>query len=65
MENKVVRDWLKLAGAEKKVRVPGTAGTAWRDIGYRQAPYQRCEGCSGSRKMLFFHTFRATGTAWR
>jgi len=28
MENRVVGDWLKLAGAEKKVRVPGIAGTA-------------------------------------
>jgi len=28
MENRVVGDWLKLAGAEKKVGVPRTAGTA-------------------------------------
>jgi len=48
MENRVVGGWLKLTSAEKKVRVPRTTGTAWRDIGYRQAPYQRCEGCSGS-----------------
>ena len=57
MENIVVGDWLKLAGAEKKVRIPRTARTAWRHIGYRQAPYQRCEGCSGSPKMLFFVLF--------
>jgi len=28
MENRVVGDWLKLAGAENKVGVPGTVGTA-------------------------------------
>jgi len=58
MENRVVGDLLKLAGAEKKVRVPGTARTAWRDIGYRQVPYQRCEGCSGSQKTLFLYFSR-------
>jgi len=35
MENIVVGNWLKLAGAEKKVGVPGTAGTTLRHNGYR------------------------------
>jgi len=63
MENRVVGDWLKLVGTEKKVGVPGTAGTAWRHFGYRQASYQGCEGCSGSRKMLFFVLFAQHGPA--
>jgi len=62
MENRVVGDWLKLACVEKKVGIPRTAGTAWRHIGYRQAPYQRCEGCSGSWKMLLFVLFTQQGS---
>jgi len=31
---------LRFAGAEKNVGVLKIAGTAWRHVGYRQAPYQ-------------------------
>jgi len=61
MENRVVGDWLKLAGAEKKVAVPRTTVIAWQHIGYRQAPYQRYEGCFASRKKLFFVLFAQQG----
>ena len=61
MENRVVGDLLKLAGAEKKVAVPRTTVIAWQHIGYRQAPYQRYEGCFASRKKLFFVLFAQQG----
>jgi len=34
-----------------------TVCTAWRHGAGRQAPYQRCEGCSSSRKTLFLVLF--------
>jgi len=46
---------------EWDVWVPGTAGTAWWHPIGRQAPYQICEGCSGSRKTLFFLLFAQQG----
>jgi len=38
-----------------------TIHTAWRHGAVRQVPYQRCEGCSSSRKTLFFVLFAQQG----
>jgi len=43
------------------VKLLKTVYTAWRHGTGRQAPYQRCEGCSGSRKTLFFVLFAQQG----
>jgi len=51
LERRVV---LVLKIGEKLLR---TVCTAWRHEAGRQAPYQRCEGCSGSRETLFFVLF--------
>ena len=40
VELRVVLKGLRFAGANENVGVPRTAGTAWRHVGYRQAPYQ-------------------------
>jgi len=54
VELRVVVNGLRFTGAKKSVGVPGIVRTAWQHISYHQAPYQRCEGCFDSRKMLFF-----------
>jgi len=51
LERKAV---LVLKIGEKLLR---TVCTVWRHGAGRRAPYQRCEGCSGSQKMLFFVLF--------
>jgi len=56
LERRVV---LVLKIGEKLLR---TVCTAWRHGAGRQAPYQRCEGCSGSRKTLFFVLFVQQGS---
>jgi len=38
VELRVVVKGLRFVGAKKNVGVPGTAGTAWRHVGYREAP---------------------------
>jgi len=53
MENKVVGDWLKLAGVEKKVGVPGTTGTAWRHIGYSRLHIRDVRGALVHEKRCF------------
>jgi len=52
LERRVV---LVMKIGEKLLRI---VCTAWRHGAVRQAPYQRCEGCSGSKKCCFSYFSR-------